>query len=292
MEYTVESISELLNILKDLSKPSTPQPNVKSGRFFRGQSNYEWDLIPSLYRDNIFKYERVFLNEVLHKQPDEFEELDLFSKLVKMQHYGMKTRLLDLSENPLIALYFACNANLNEDGAIYIINEAVTFYSHDSLVQVTMDYAFNYSGDSLSEADAELLFTSPGQNTYGRRPIKNIDDLLYDLTLHSFCVTPKLNNQRLIAQQGAFLCFGMQLDESKINNKTGEFWRKYYNFSPAKTKNGKELMVSNEQFKIKIPKRAKENILEELNNLNINKGSLFLGLEHQISDIYDSIKKV
>ena len=56
-------------------------------------------------------------------------------------------------------------------------------------------------------------------------------------------------------------------------------------------KTDKDLKIGGKHFKMKIPKHAKPNILKELNNLNINRGSLFLDLEHQISDIHNSIKK-
>lgn len=95
----------------------------------------------------------------------------------------------------------------------------------------------------------------------------------------------------MIAQKGAFLCFGMDLESTEISDNPGTFGKKYYHFTPAKIRNVKDLKVGGNHIKIKVPNRAKEKILKELNILNINKGSLFLDLEHQISDIYNSIKK-
>lgn len=55
--------------------------------------------------------------------PAEFDyRMSTFDMLVKMQHYELPTRLLDITENPLVALYFASLEPLNKghDGHILV----------------------------------------------------------------------------------------------------------------------------------------------------------------------------
>ena len=43
-----------------------------------------------------------------------------FEKLGKMQHYQMCTRLLDLTTNPLVALFFACEDATRDTGQVLV----------------------------------------------------------------------------------------------------------------------------------------------------------------------------
>ena len=71
----------------------------------------------------------------LQKSPIEFREFNsMFDIMTKYQHYGMCTRLLDLTTNPLVALYFACKSHGNvfyetEDGQIEKEPYGVIYYT-------------------------------------------------------------------------------------------------------------------------------------------------------------------
>src|SRR6267378_6114955 len=102
-DRTIHSVAELLVALKQQTKP-------KQVVWFRGHARSKWKLIPSLARKIAhLKAEgalikRFMQNAVPHLDTplrDEWEWMFL------MQHHRASTRLLDWSESPLTALYFA-----------------------------------------------------------------------------------------------------------------------------------------------------------------------------------------
>lgn len=98
--------------------------------FFRGHSDARYELTPSLLRKwengdwQFMPSEDRLCKELLIAHHDEFHGDDYcFDRLVRMQHYGLPTRLLDISGNPLVALFFACSCKpdqLEIDGEVII----------------------------------------------------------------------------------------------------------------------------------------------------------------------------
>lgn len=91
--------------------------------FYRGHADKDWELIPSILRtpDGPEIEHRLFRDMVAH-EPQSFSECrSALDHLVQMQHYGLPTRLLDVTMNPLVALYFACEETTLHpaDGAVY-----------------------------------------------------------------------------------------------------------------------------------------------------------------------------
>ncbi len=105
--------------------------------FFRGHSNKDYKLEPYIYRDEIIKKEHIIFKELLLRCPQDFEHCKTtFEFLVKMQHYSLPTRLLDITTNPLIALYFACQSKSKNDAELIVFKvpkSSIKYYDSDTV---------------------------------------------------------------------------------------------------------------------------------------------------------------
>jgi hypothetical protein len=135
---TVQSVSEAIDCLADDQLMRDLRPRVSSkrgdmdfGLWFRGHERIAYKLVPSILRESFGQNGR-YVDEVslirhfkvLNPDAAPATSSD-FDWLVTMQHYLAPTRLLDWTENLLVALYFSVrNPALDnkEDAAIWILN--------------------------------------------------------------------------------------------------------------------------------------------------------------------------
>ncbi|OOF47883.1 hypothetical protein BKK52_07375 [Rodentibacter trehalosifermentans] len=142
MSEKIENVAHLAQRLKELGEP-------KKGytRFFRGHSDERYELVPSIYRKDdkasdpnyLINNEDKIIKDAFTYCSDYFLPHEtLFEKLVKLQHYDYKTRLLDISSNSLVGLYFAVGksdkqevANENEDGEVVVLDIPNEYIKYD-----------------------------------------------------------------------------------------------------------------------------------------------------------------
>lgn len=133
-------------------------------RFYRGQP-VDKPLIPNAFRERCFiDNESDIYNEIVNKKPGEFTNCKCtFDYLVKMQHYNIPTRLLDITTNPLVALYFACCEEPEEHApSVYCIDipfDRIKNYTSDSVTILSSLARYDkYSKDLLLTNIYDLNF--------------------------------------------------------------------------------------------------------------------------------------
>lgn len=270
-----KSPSPGFNSLSDLFKLlDKPPPEPGSVRLYRGHSDKNHVLRPSLFRKPEHrKVERHILRELLAIQPNEFrDDKTAFERLVRMQHYGLPTRLLDLTYNPLVGLFFACWHHPDRDGTFFrfrVRGTAVKYFDSDAVSCVAN--LSNLTGRERDEIRALQDSAVLGSSAVGTRLLHFIKGEkpyfeprieLHDLK-SVFAVRPQQTNRRILAQQGAFLIFGLvsllkKSSAIEIDRKT-------------------------------VPAAAKKGLLAELDRININESTLFPEIESAAKYIISKI---
>lgn len=145
----IEDVSSYLKIVHDFQEKIKNDPKtggLSQDIFFRGQETEFWDLKPSIFRNDMIGVEHILMQEPLRQFPSEFNDRqDDFDILTKYQHYGLCTRLLDMTTNPLIALYFACQ----EHGEVEYKSETEDLYSMEPSGIIYYKVAYKYYSESL-----------------------------------------------------------------------------------------------------------------------------------------------
>lgn len=108
--------------------------------FYRGHADKGWKLEPSILRTEYGpEKEHLLFRDMVAHEPQSFSECrSALDHLVQMQHYGLPTRLLDVTMNALVALYFACEEDTPRpaDGAVFVFSvpeEKVKHYDSDTV---------------------------------------------------------------------------------------------------------------------------------------------------------------
>jgi hypothetical protein len=192
-----------------------------------------------------------------------------------MQHFGLPTRLLDVTSNPLVGLYFTVDEIPDEDGSLIIFRvsaERKKYYDSDSISCVCNLANLKSSEKEIIEKTSatkisDFMRLNPAQRLYQFireekphfRPEIQKDDLF-----RQYYVVAKQNNARIIAQNGAFLAFGLKWDSgSSFGNDI-------------------------QAYSLRIPAARKLEIRKELAMIGIDAGALFPEIDRAAAQIVEN----
>ncbi|CAM1631275.1 FRG domain [Bartonella apihabitans] len=271
-DIEVESVSGFISYV-------LRQKNIYDLFCYRGQACEAWRPEPSLHRQRTnADVERKSLTELVNEIPDEFQkDVTCFQRLMHSQHYGLPTRLLDVTMNPLVALFFACSdeEQKDQDGAVFVFDfKKVRILNPDS---DTLSIICNLSG--LSDAEKNELYDLTLRYLRNKNEKYKIifDDsicckklvnlirnekIYFEKKIDPSCflkyyfVSSLKSNNRIIAQSAAFIVSGFL--KYDFDRDTAAF----------------------EMEKIIIPSDCKNRIIDELSKLNITGMSMFPDIDH------------
>ena len=261
MARTITSLTGYVRKIREV----TPAPDEVL--LYRGHSDRRsFKLLPSVLRkSSLADAEHAMLTELVASHPAEFaSDGTTLEHLVCAQHYSLPTRLLDATWNPLVALFFAAKEHHGVTGEVIVFRvqkQHVKFHDSD-----TVSCIANLAHLKTTEKegiDFTLIGDAFNNQPHVQRLLQFIkvekphfrSAIVPDHLMTVVCVKPKQNSQRILAQVGAFLLFGI--------------------FQDLDSHTASGILVE----RIHVNGNKKKGLLDELDVMAINESTMFPEIE-------------
>jgi len=250
MKTKIKSVAEFVEaIISETKKMDNDDSQIF---WFRGEGSINWKtaLVPSSYRDTVKSFNGRIDDSFYSKNIKHIEtntnadfiirtqryisskgiENSYWNRYILMQHYGIYTRLLDWTENAILALFFAISdkSTFQDDSKVWILLPAILndftikkIINTDKTCTIIPTCNDSDSKQNLQTEDGQLIISELTRR-YLLMDFEN-ESNSKSSKYYPLAVLPIYLDERMNAQKTCFTIFGDRLNGLVSNENNSKF---------------------------------------------------------------------